>query len=109
MPYRDSSYWNDINELRCLVVFKTLQEAGFPRGKQSECCRELSDLMNISSSSISAKICNFKSIAGIDNHSNASENTIRIYKQHGQLSARELEGVLVNQCRKASLPQGLVE
>ncbi|MGH1441809.1 MAG: hypothetical protein ACRBBR_16970, partial [Cellvibrionaceae bacterium] len=82
MPgYRRTSEWNDENELRCLVIFKKLVEASFPRGMQIELCREMAHHTNLDVGNISAKVSNFKSVAGINNESNASANTVSIYNQ----------------------------
>lgn len=94
MSYRTASNWNEQNEIRCLIIFKRLQEEGFPRGRQAEYCRELSRITGIPTGSISAKVCNYKSLAGVNADSNASVNTVRIYKDYGQRSVRELEDVL---------------
>lgn len=94
MGYKNSSNWNEQNEIRCLIIFMRLQEAGFPRGRQAEYCRELSRLSGIPTGSISAKVCNYKSLAGVNADSNASVNTVRIYKEHGQLGVSELEQLL---------------
>ena len=89
MPYR--SNWNDINELKCLLIFKQLQLEGFPRGFQKQLCEEMSKSTNLDSTNISAKICNIKSIAGINNSSNYSQNTKRIYEKYNHLSIEELK------------------
>lgn len=36
MPYNESSEWNEVNEMKCLVIFKKLEDEKFPRGKQME-------------------------------------------------------------------------
>ncbi len=91
MGYKDSSLWNDENELHCLIIFKKLQAENFPRGKQMEYCREMSKITKLDAGNISAKVCNYKSVAGINNHSNASTNTIKFYKEYGNLSIQEIE------------------
>lgn len=94
MGYKNNSLWNDENELRCLIIFKKLQAENFPRGKQMEYCRELSIITKLDPGNISAKIGNYKSVAGINNHSNASTNTIKFYKKYGHLSINEIESVI---------------
>ncbi len=89
MPYRESSEWNDVNELRCLEVFQKLKEASFPHGMQIALCREMSRVTKLDVGNISAKVSNYKSVAGINNESNASTNTIKLYERFGQLSANE--------------------
>ena len=90
MNYRKGSLWDDKNELHCLLIFKRLQATGFPRGKQIEYCRELSRITKLGTGSISAKVCNYKSVAGVNNESNASLKTKEIYKRFGHLSIQEL-------------------
>jgi len=68
MTYRTGSKWNDVNELRALAIFKSLQEQGFPRGEQRRNCLEISSITGISPSSMSAKVRNYKSVAGINRH-----------------------------------------
>jgi hypothetical protein len=95
MPgYRQSSEWNDKNELRCLVILKKLQEANFRRGMQIGLCREMARITNLSEGNISAKVCNFKSVAGINRSSNASSNTVSIYRQYNGLSINELQQII---------------
>ena len=94
MSYRASSNWNELNELRSLVVFKKLQETGFPRGRQMDLCREMSLISGLEPGNISAKVCNYKSMAGINNNSNASQNTKEIFNTYGSLSISELERMI---------------
>lgn len=91
MPYRRGSDWSDKTELACLTIFKKLEEKDFPRGLQIDLCRELSKKTKLSVGSISAKVCNYKSVAGVNSESNASHNTISIYQQYGHLSSGEIE------------------
>ena len=94
MNYKDSSDWNDINELRCLVILKKLIAENFPRNRQMELCREVTKKCKLTSESISAKVSNYKSLAGINNNSNASNNSKIIYKKYNQLSVDELEKII---------------
>ena len=96
MAYKNDSEWNDINELRCLLIFKKLEVDKFPRGKQIEYCREMASITNLSEGNISAKVSNYKSVAGINNHSNASQNTKKFYNDYGRLTVKEIES-LINQ------------
>lgn len=89
--YRSNSAWNDENELRCLVIFKQLEEKGFPRGLQSKLCTEMSHVTNLSVGNISAKVCNYKSVAGVNKDSHASANTIKLYKRYGKHSIPEIQ------------------
>ncbi|WP_375748398.1 hypothetical protein [Vibrio sp. HN007] len=94
MTYRETSLWNELNELRCLLAFKKLEKLGFPRGKQSEFAREISRKSGLEVGNISAKICNYKSVAGVNNTSNASVNTKQLYSRYGDRSIAELEGLI---------------
>ncbi|MGF1841652.1 hypothetical protein L4C39_00385 [Vibrio clamense] len=91
MSYRDTSLWNDLNELRCLAAFKRLESEGFPRGKQSEYAREISRKSGLEVGNISAKICNYKSVAGINNESHASANTRGFYIKYQSYSLGEIQ------------------
>ena len=88
------SEWNEKNELRSLLIFKKLEANNFPRGKQVELCREIEKITSLSTGNISAKVSNYKSIAGINNSSNASENTKKIYKNFKDFSISQLEKVI---------------
>ena len=103
MGYKNNSLWNDENELRCLIIFKKLQAENFPRGKQMEYCREMSKITKLDPGNISAKVGNYKSVAGINNHSNASTNTIKFYKEYGRLSINEIESILKKTSRHKSV------
>ena len=91
MPYRSGSEWNDVNELRCLAIYKKLEENKFPRGMQIDLCRDMARVTNLDVGNISAKVSNFKSVAGVNSDSNASQNTISMYKRYGKRSASEIE------------------
>ena len=94
MTYRTGSGWNDRNELRCLLIFKMLIEEDFPHGKQSEYCREMADITGLDENSISARVSNYKSVAGINDGSNASSNTIEIYQKYNHLTVEELRKLI---------------
>lgn len=91
MSFRESSNWNELNELRSLVIFKKLELEGFPRNKQMELCKAMALKTHLDAGNISAKVSNYKSVAGINNPSNASVNTKEIYKKYGSLSLSEIE------------------
>jgi hypothetical protein len=94
MSYRATSQWNDENEIRCLVIFKKLEAEDYPRGKQMEYCREMSRVTNLDPGNISAKVCNYKSVAGVNNASNASVNTVELYRKYGHFSIKKLESLI---------------
>ncbi|CED57153.1 putative uncharacterized protein [Aliivibrio wodanis] len=91
MSYRNSSLWNELNELRCLLAFKRLSFLGFPYGKQSEYAQEISVKSGLSVGNISAKICNYKSVAGVNKDSNASKNTIDLFHKYEKFSIEQVE------------------
>ena len=96
MSYREDSGWNDKNELRCLLILRKVQEERFPRGLRMHYCRRMAELPDVilTPGSISAKVGNFMSVAGIGRPSNYSENTRRIYEQYKNYSIQELEEVI---------------
>jgi len=96
MSYNESSEWNEKNEMQCLAIFKKLERENFPRGKQMEYCQKMAMATNLDTGNISAKVSNYKSVAGINKPSNASINTRQLYKKYGHLSVTEIEIVLAN-------------
>ena len=95
MPnYRINSNWNDEMELRCLLIFKKLEEEGFPRNRQTELCNELSKHSGMAFSTLNAKVGNYKSVARINKPANDSSNTKRIYDQYENLSSTEIYAVI---------------
>jgi hypothetical protein len=89
--YRRGSRWSDLNELRCLLAYKQLEEAKFPRNKLSTLAKEIAHLSGLPVGSVKAKIGNYKSVAGITGHSNASQNTKSMYSQYGHLTSIKLQ------------------
>ena len=96
MSYNGNSEWNEKNEIRCLIIFKKLESEGFPRGKQMKFCREMALLSKLDAGNISAKVSNYKSVAGINNHSHASLNTIDLYKRYCDFSIPQLKTLIKN-------------
>jgi hypothetical protein len=94
MSYRDTSEWNDKNEVLCLIIFKKLEIEKFPRGKQLKYCREISKTTRLDPGNLSAKVSNYKSVAGINKPSNASINTVEFYNKYKNTSIQELEDIL---------------
>ncbi len=90
MTYRTNSKWNDLNELKSYIIFKKLETNGFLRGEQIVLCRELAKESGLKPGSISAKVCNYKSLEGRNNTSNASTNSIRIYNKYKSYSLPKL-------------------
>lgn len=96
MSYRENSEWNKANEIRCLIIFQKLKETDFPRGKQMEYCQNMSRSTNLDVGNISAKVSNYKSVAGINKPSNASQNTKEIYEKYKDFTIKELEDLISN-------------
>lgn len=96
MGYRAGSGWSDKNELRCLLILRKVQDERFPRGLRMHYCRRMAELPDVIMplGSISAKVGDFMSVAGIGGRSNYSENTRRIYEQYKNYSTQELEEVI---------------
>lgn len=96
MSYRENSEWNKANEIRCFIIFQKLKETDFPRGKQMEYCQNMSRSTNLDVGNISAKVSNYKSVAGINKPSNASQNTKEIYEKYKDFTIKELEDLISN-------------
>ena len=92
--YRSGSGWSDLNELRCLLAYKQLEEASFPRNKLSELARDIALISCLDAGSVKAKIGNYKSVAGVTGKSNASKNTKLIYGKYGHLSSDDILDLL---------------
>ena len=92
--YSKNSNWNDNAELQCLMAYKLLKEADFPRGMQIQICDNLSSKLNISKGSLSAKIANYKSVAGDNKSSNASKNTIYFFSQFHHVTVNQLREII---------------
>ena len=91
MSFKDSSNWNEKNEFKAFIIFKKLEALGFPRGKQMEFCREMEKETNLDAGNISAKVSNYKSVAGINNNSHPSSDTKENYSKYKNYSIEELE------------------
>ena len=92
--YRANSHWNDEMELECLLVFKILEKEGFPHGRQKELSERLASRSRLEWGSISAKVSNYKSLAGKNNHSNVSKNSVRIFQKFNHLSIEDIANAL---------------
>lgn len=89
--YRVGSKWNDINEMRCLLAFILLKQKNFPRNMLSELAEGIAKISGLGAGSVKAKIGNFKSVAGITGHSNASKKTLDIYHKYSGYSTDQLK------------------
>ncbi len=94
MSFKKDSNWNEKNELKAFLIFKKLQEVNFQRGKQMELCRYMEQETNLDAGNISAKVSNYKSVAGINNNSNASNDTKQSYLKYKDHSIKELEDII---------------
>lgn len=92
--FNPGSGWSVEMELECFLIFKKLEQAGFPRGMQTELCNELAGRSILSSTTIKAKVGNFKSESGVTNKSNASQATKEIVIQFGHMSVSEVDALL---------------
>lgn len=92
--YRPGSGWNDKTELQCLQIMKRLAETSPPRGIRIQLCREMAKTCPLSSGSISAKIGNYKSLAGLTNPTNASDASEYFWEKYGHLTASEIQKVI---------------
>ncbi|MBV2129023.1 hypothetical protein [Arsukibacterium indicum] len=92
--FNPTSGWTLEMELRCFVIFKKTEAAGFPRGMQTDLCNDLAAKSNLSAETIKAKVGNFKSEAGYTNETNASKATKYLIKNYGALSEEETEALL---------------
>ncbi len=97
MSFKITSSWNEKTELQAYKIFRILLDKNFPRGLQSKLCKELAqETKLLSSGNISAKICNYKSVSGINNPSNSSIDTKRNYEKYKNYSIIELDVIIKN-------------
>ena len=91
MSFRANSEWNELNEIRSFIIFKKLETDCFPRNKQMEYCKCMAAITNLDAGNISAKVSNYKSVAGINKASHASRNTVETFKKYKNSTVPELE------------------
>ena len=94
MSFKNDSNWNKKNELKAFLIFKKLEALNFPRDKQMELCRKMEKETNLDAGNISAKVSNYKSVAGINNNSNASSDTKENYSRYKDYSIAKLEELI---------------
>ncbi|EOV0176010.1 hypothetical protein ACOIWI_004530, partial [Vibrio vulnificus] len=92
--FRVDSGWSIETEIRCLIVYKTLEELDFPRGLQSDLCEVLAVSTGLKFESVKAKVGNYKSEFGITGASHSSEATKYLAKSFGHMSRIELDALL---------------
>ena len=92
--YRIGSKWSNLNELKCLLAYRKIEEAGFPRNLATDLAREIAHQSGLSLNSVKAKIGNYKSVAGVTGHSNASQNTLSMFRNYGHLSSAKLKEII---------------
>ena len=93
--FREGSGWNLEIEIRCLIIYKMLEESGNPKGLKTDLCEVLAVSSGISVGSIKAKIGNYKSEFGLTGETNSSEATKYLVSSFGNLSVKELD-ILLN-------------
>jgi len=96
MTYKNNSEWNEINEIKSFIIFRQLEKEMFPRNRQMQLCEAMAKETKLAKGNISAKVSNYKSVAGYNNISNASKNTKRIYALYKDYSIEDLKLVLKN-------------
>lgn len=96
MAFRETSNWNKKSELEAFLIFKQLEEEKFPYGRQMDLCMQMSKRYDLTKYNISAKVGNYKSEANINNASNSSKETIKIYKKYKNLSTKEIRKLIEN-------------
>ena len=94
MNFKNNSEWNELNELKCLLIFKELKANYFWEDLQKKLVQELSKSSGLSVETINAKVSNYKSIANSNNSSNVSEATKEIYTKYKNYSIRELRDII---------------
>ena len=94
MSHKKNSGWNDINEIRCFIILKKLQESNY-QGKFSRLSQEMSNLkdVNLLPGTIRMKVSNFKYLLtdGKEGLSSYSKDTKRIYEKYRKHSIGDLE------------------
>ncbi|MDE0517933.1 MAG: hypothetical protein OXH36_00030 [Bdellovibrionales bacterium] len=95
MTYRKDSGWNDKTEMMCLLILKKLQAEGFPRGRQSELCTQMSRKRDVclSYGTINMKVQNYMYLdtEGCQGLAGYSQNSERIYNKYHNFSIKQLE------------------
>lgn len=86
--------WDDASEIHCLIIFKKLFVEDFPHGKQIEYCRELSKRIPISAERLSHRVSSYKAAAGMNANTEASANTVRLYRKYRHTSIKDLETIV---------------
>lgn len=102
--YKKTSHWNDINEMRCLLILKNLEKAETSTQISiTKLCKEMTHIKNIGLKygTIHMKVQNYiyLSTNGKKGLSNYSTNTERIYKKYKNTSIRELKRIIKNNLR----------
>lgn len=94
--YREDKGWNDLNEMRCLLIWKKVKKGGF--SNKSKLCKEMSYIedVNLTYGSIGMKVSNYESLDpdGKPALRGCSKNTIRIYEEYKDFSVLELEKII---------------
>ncbi|MDT8448502.1 MAG: hypothetical protein RRB13_16550 [bacterium] len=91
MSYLNGSNWNDLNEMRCLLIYLKLKSESPKRGAQQAYCQAIEQKAGISSGSLSSKVSDYSKISGGNRSSHFSQNTQRIFEQFGHFAISEVE------------------
>ncbi|WP_337841961.1 hypothetical protein [Rheinheimera sp.] len=92
--FKSESGWSLELELECFVIYKKLENAGFPYGLQTDLCEKLANRCKMDSGTLKAKVGNFKSERGHTEPTNSSKATKYLVEQYGSLSLKESEALL---------------
>lgn len=95
MAFKNTSGWNKKTELQAYLIFRKAFEKNFPRGYQAKLCEELAkESKLLDKGNISAKVCNYKSEAGINKPSRSSIDTKNNYIEYADYSINEIERII---------------
>ena len=92
--FNKGSGWSLELELECFIILKIIEAEGFPRGRQSDLCKELSIRCTLSEGTIKAKVGNFKAEGGHTGETNSSYATKYIMDKFGSYSLNEARALL---------------
>ena len=94
MTFRQGSHWSLENELRCLLIFKQLEEAGWVRGLQARLCGELASQSPLGVSTIQRKVSDYKGLAGFIKATHRSNGSAIVYKTCGALDSGKISQII---------------
>lgn len=95
MLFRNTSGWNEKTELQAYLIFRKCLEKSFPRGMQMKLCKNMSKQIDLlDSSTINAKISNYKSEAKINKPSHSSIATKENFLKYKNYSINEIKLII---------------